>query len=440
MHPIFEIYRMNYQQTLNYLFSQLPMYQRVGKAAYKADLSVTHALDEYFEHPHKLYPTIHVAGTNGKGSVSHMLASVLKESGYKVGLYTSPHLKDFRERIRINGEMVPEKFVVDFVKIHKEKFEQIKPSFFEMTVAMAFEYFAQEKVDIAVVEVGLGGRLDSTNIISPEISVITNIGLDHTDLLGDTIDKIAYEKAGIIKPHTPVVISQTQPEISDVFKNVAQEKNSTIIFADDIYGGIERITNQTLFKEYDIKEKAKPFLESLRLDLVGDYQLHNLIGVLATIRILSKQGRFKVGEESVRNGLRSITKNTGIMGRWQTIGQSPLIICDTGHNTDGVRQLVNQIRNTPHKHLHMIIGMVGDKNVEGILKMLPKEATYYFTRASIPRALDAEVLAAKARSYGLNGETHKSVQRAMDEAKKNAGSNDLIFIGGSTFVVADALI
>lgn len=431
---------MNYQQTLNYLFSQLPMYQRVGKAAYKADLGVTHALDEYFEHPHKHYPTIHVAGTNGKGSVSHMLASVLKESGYKVGLYTSPHLKDFRERIRINGEMVPEKFVVDFVKIHKEKFEQIKPSFFEMTVAMAFEYFAQEKVDIAVVEVGLGGRLDSTNVISPEISVITNIGLDHTDLLGDTIEKIAYEKAGIIKPKTPVVISQTQPEIRDVFKNVAQEKSSSIVFADEIYGGTERITNQTLFKEYDIKEKGKPFLESLRLDLVGDYQLHNLIGALATIRILNKQGRFKVGENSVRNGLCSIAKNTGIMGRWQTLGQSPLIVCDTGHNRDGVRQLVNQIRNTPHKHLHMIIGMVGDKNVEGILRMLPKEATYYFTRASIPRALDAEILAAKARILGLKGETHKSVKGAMEEAKKNAGSNDLIFIGGSTFVVADALI
>lgn len=431
---------MNYQQTLDYLYSQLPMYQRVGKAAYKADLGITLALDEYFGHPHRQYPTVHVAGTNGKGSVSHMLASVLKEAGYRVGLYTSPHLKDFRERIRVNGKMVPEEFVMDFVKVHKQKFEEVKPSFFEMTVAMAFQFFAQEKVDIAVVEVGLGGRLDSTNIIHPEISVITNIGLDHTDLLGDTIDKIAYEKAGIIKPNTPVVISQAQPEIKHIFKKRATEEKSSIIFADEIFSGTERTTDQLLFKEYDIEINGKPYFDSLRLDLAGEYQLHNLIGAIATLDIINKQGKFSIGDDSIKQGLATVTKNTGILGRWHTIGHSPLIICDTGHNTEGVKQLVGQIQKTPHKHLHMIIGMVGDKNVEGILELLPREATYYFTRASIPRALDAEILAAKAKPFGLKGGMYKTVKGAIEEAKKNAGSNDLIFIGGSTFVVADALI
>lgn len=428
---------MNYQETLNYLFSQLPMYQRVGKAAYKANLNNTLALDKYFGHPHRQFKTIHVAGTNGKGSVSHMLASVLMAAGYRVGLYTSPHLKDFRERIRVNGQMAPEQYVVDFVAQHSKIFEEIKPSFFEMTVAMAFDYFAKEKVEVAIIEVGLGGRLDSTNIITPELSVITNIGLDHTDLLGDTLQKIAAEKAGIIKAGIPVVISQTQGEVREVFLAKSQELNAPITFAEEVYKIIYSETkgNQQVFT---IESSNGLIYNDLKLDLLGNYQAKNLIGVMAAIDILKKKG-FEICIDSLTNGLANVITNTGLLGRWQILGQSPLVVCDTGHNVEGIEYILRQIAQTPHEKLHMVIGMVGDKNIDGMLALLPKNATYYFTRASIPRAIDQNSLAAKASEFGLVGSTHPTVREAIESAKEFANPNDLIFIGGSTFVVADAL-
>ena len=430
---------MNYQQTLNYLFSQLPMYQRVGKMAYKANLDTTIALDKYFNHPHTRYKTIHVAGTNGKGSTSHMLASVLMDAGYRVGLYTSPHIKSFRERIRINGQMVSEQFVVEFTAKHQQIFEQLKPSFFEMTVAMAFEYFAEQKVDIAVIEVGLGGRLDSTNIIAPELSIITNIGFDHTDLLGNTLSEIATEKAGVMKQNTPVVIGENQPEISSVFKDKAKSLNAPIYFASNEYL-VNASEQKGIDKQYFSIAKGKEVAyENLSIDLLGEYQAKNLPSVLCAIDLLVKKG-YTITKHNITKGLSNTIANTGLLGRWQIIGNNPLTLCDTGHNVDGITHIARQIRNTPHSKTHMVIGMVGDKNIEGILKLLPKNATYYFTKANIPRALNELELADKAKTYGLVGNTYQNVEEALNEAKKNAQPNDLIFIGGSTFTVADALI
>lgn len=426
---------MNYQETLDYLFSQLPMFQRIGKAAYKADLGNTLQLDEYFNHPHKNFKSIHIAGTNGKGSTSHMLASILQSAGYKVGLYTSPHLKDFRERIRINGEMIPEIEVIDFVVKHKTLFEQVKPSFFEMTVALAFDYFAREKVDIAVVEVGLGGRLDSTNIISPLLSVITNIGLDHTDLLGDTLPKIATEKAGIIKKGVPVVVSQFQPEVSQVFTDKAQETNSELIFAEQQYK-VEKIDYSDIFQSISINHKG--IGTKWDLDLMGSYQKFNLAGVLASTDILNKIG-LSISKDNVASGLKSVQKSTGLMGRWQKLQDSPKVFCDTGHNVDGIMQVLEQINRIPHKQLHMVIGMVGDKNIDGMLALLPKDATYYFTKASIPRALDQNDLQQRALNFGLKGNTYLTINEALVSAKNNAEIDDLIFVGGSTFVVAEVV-
>ncbi|NVO12259.1 MAG: bifunctional folylpolyglutamate synthase/dihydrofolate synthase [Bacteroidales bacterium] len=429
---------MNYQQTLDYLFSQLPVFQRIGKAAYKADLNNTIALDEYFNHPHKSFKTIHVAGTNGKGSTSHMLASVLAKAGYKVGLYTSPHLKDFRERIRINGVVIPEQEVVDFVKKHRPIFEKVKPSFFEMTVALAFDYFAREKVDIAVIEVGLGGRLDSTNIITPELSVITNISFDHTDLLGDTLPKIAFEKAGIIKPNIPVVISQTQPETEQVFRDKAKETNSPILFADKVYKIINVDDQNQNWQLFDIERNDGVYLKDIRLDLRGIYQKHNLPGVLLALDILKSKG-FSISDKNTKNGLALASASTGLLGRWQTLQDKPMTICDTGHNIDGITQVLEQISKVKRERLHMVIGMVGDKDIEGVLALLPKNAIYYFTKASIPRALNETILAKKAAEHKLKGNCYPNVSEAIDAAKKNASPNDLIFIGGSTFVVAEAI-
>lgn len=426
---------MNYQETLNYLFSQLPMFQRIGKAAYKADLGNTLQLDEYFNHPHKNFKSIHIAGTNGKGSTSHMLASILQCAGYKVGLYTSPHLKDFRERIRINGEMIPENEVIDFVAKHKMLFEQVKPSFFEMTVALAFDYFAKEKIDIAVVEVGLGGRLDSTNIITPLLSVITNIGLDHTDLLGDTLPKIAYEKAGVIKNGVPVVVSQFQPEVSQVFTDKAKETKSEIIFAEQQFR-VEKIDYSDTFQSISINHKG--VVTSWDLDLMGSYQKYNLAGVLASIDILNKIG-LSISRDNVAAGLQSVQKSTGLMGRWQKLQDSPKIFCDTGHNVDGITQVLAQINRISHKSLHMVMGMVGDKNIDGMLALLPKDATYYFTKASIPRALDQNELQQRASNFGLKGNTYMTINEALVSAKNNAEIDDLIFVGGSTFVVAEVV-
>lgn len=429
---------MNYQQTLDYLFSQLPVFQRVGKAAYKANLDNTLALDEYFGHPHKSFKTIHIAGTNGKGSTSHMLASVLAKAGYKVGLYTSPHLKDFRERIRINGLMISEEEVVEFVAKHKTIFEKVKPSFFEMTVALAFDYFAREKVDVAVVEVGLGGRLDSTNIITPELSVITNISFDHTDLLGDSLEKIAYEKAGIIKPKVPVVISQTQPETEMVFQGKAKVTDSPIYFADQIYRVIKVDKENPNWQTFDIQKDDGTLIANLNLDLLGDYQKKNILGVIASIDILKEKG-FNISENHIREGLASASTSTGLMGRWQKLQEKPLIICDTGHNVDGITQVLSQISKVKKDKLHFVIGMVGDKDIDGVLSILPKDAIYYFTKASIPRALNEVALSEKAKTHNLIGKTFPTIKEALADAKKNANPNDLIFIGGSTFVVAEVV-
>lgn len=426
---------MNYQETINYLFSQLPMFQRIGKAAYKADLGNTLKLDEYLNHPHKQFKSIHVAGTNGKGSTSHMLASILQCAGYKVGLYTSPHLKDFRERIRINGAMIPENEVVDFVAKHKALFEQLKPSFFEMTVALAFDYFAREKVDIAVVEVGLGGRLDSTNIITPLLSVITNIGLDHTDLLGDTLPKIAVEKAGIIKNGVPAVVSQFQPEVSQVFVEKAKDTKSELLFAEQQYR-VGKIDYTDTFQSITVTHQG--ILSTWNLDLMGVYQKYNLAGVLASVDILNKVG-LSISNDNVATGLKAVQKSTGLMGRWQKLQESPKVFCDTGHNVDGITQVLEQIHRIPHQQLHMVIGMVGDKNIDGMLALLPPNAIYYFTKASIPRALDHIELQQRASRFGLKGNAYSTINEALTNAKSNAYSDDLIFVGGSTFVVAEVV-
>lgn len=429
---------MNYKETLNWLFEQLPMYQRQGKAAYKADLNNTLELDKYFNYPHKQFKTIHVAGTNGKGSVSHMLASVLQEAGYKVGLYTSPHLKDFRERIKINGLMVSEDFVVNFVERHSAKFEEIQPSFFEMTVAMAFDYFAKENIDIAVVEVGMGGRLDSTNIILPELSIITNIGKDHTAFLGDTLDKIASEKAGIIKERVPVVIGETHIETEKVFIETAKAKESSICFADQEYKIDYAMLSTDNNQLFNVIQGDIIKYENLKLDLLGGYQVKNIITVLKAIDLL-KERMFNLSIEDIYKGLENVIKNTGLKGRWQILNLKPLIICDTGHNLEGITYILEQIKQTAHKNLHIVFGVVDDKNIDKILELLPVNAKYYFTNAKIPRALNKDLLKEKAQKFNLNGETYISVEKALKNAKKNADVNDLIFIGGSTFVVAEVV-
>lgn len=429
---------MNYKETLEWLFSQLPMYQRIGQAAYKADLTNTIELDSYFNHPHTQFKSIHVAGTNGKGSVSHMLASVLQASGYKVGLYTSPHLKDFRERIKINGVMIPESFVTEFVTHHKQKFEELKPSFFEMSVAMAFDYFEKSNIDLAVVEVGMGGRLDSTNIIQPEISVITNIGFDHTQFLGKTLREIAGEKAGIIKTGIPVVIGETHAETEPVFRKVATDKHSRIEFADQYYKTEYSMQTVNFKQVFNISKNGKNLYTDLKVDLLGLYQRKNILTVLRTIDLLIEKG-FNIDLQSIFSGIENAAYSTGLMGRWQVINQSPLIVCDTGHNLEGISYVVEQIKNTPYKKLHIVFGVVEDKSIDKILEILPEDATYYFTQASILRALNHEILKQKAGQYKLFGNSYPLVKLAIENAKKNAGANDLIFIGGSTFVVADAL-
>jgi len=429
---------MNYTETIKWLFNQLPMYQRQGKAAYKANLDNTLDLDKYFGHPHKNFKTIHVAGTNGKGSVSHMLASVLQESGYKVGLYTSPHLKDFRERIKINGQMITEDFVVQFISNQQKKFKEMKPSFFEMTVAMAFEYFSAEQIDIAVVEVGMGGRLDSTNIINPELSIITNIGLDHTSFLGNSLEEIATEKAGIIKKHTHLVVGQTQVETQAVFNKHASENSSEITYADKQFNIDYSMLSTDNKQVFNVKRGDQIIYENLKLDLLGHYQRKNILPVLTAIELLIKKS-FSISQKSIYSGLENVIKNTGLLGRWQILESKPLMVCDTGHNQDGILYVIEQIRQTPYEKLHMIFGVVDDKNIEIILGMLPKDAKYYFTKANIPRALNQNILKEKAINYQLEGNSYETVQEALKKAKKNASLNDLIFIGGSTFVVAEVV-
>jgi dihydrofolate synthase/folylpolyglutamate synthase len=406
---------MNYQETVAWLFKQLPMYQNQGASAYKKDLTNTLLLAAHLGHPEKHLQCIHVAGTNGKGSTSHMLASILQEAGYKVGLYTSPHLKDFRERIKINGQEIKEDFVCDFVADNKSFFEEHQLSFFEMTVGLAFEYFRIENTDINIIEVGMGGRLDSTNIITPLVSVITNIGLDHTQFLGTTLEAIAFEKAGIIKARVPVVIGEYTQETQTVFLAKAKEAQAAIFFAQDV-----------------IKETYPSVLS-------GDYQMQNKKTVLQTIRVLQVQKQFHITEENIKNGFWNVIQNTGLQGRWQQLREAPKVICDAAHNTHGLTVVLKQVQNENFDQLHFILGVVNDKDLDTILPLFPKNALYYFSRPNIPRGLEAEVLQSKAAGFGLSGKVYPSIPEAYKEALKAASVTDFVYIGGSTFVVAEIL-
>lgn len=424
---------MTYPETLEYLYTQMPEYQRVGHLAYKPGLGNSLRLDAVFNHPHQQYKTIHIGGSNGKGSTSHLLAAILQQSGYKVGLYTSPHLVDFRERIRVNGEIVPKKYVVDFVKKYRERFEPVMPSFFELTMEMAFLYFAEQEVDVAIVEVGLGGRLDSTNIISPDLCVITNIGFDHMQYLGNTLPEIAAEKAGIIKPHTPVVIGESDDEeVKNVFTGKACSENAHIIFAETVLNDFSahRADDKWIINTHEYPD--------LIYELSGFAQQKNAKTVLAAVAELKKIG-YRIPKEAVYSGFARVTELTGLKGRWQVLREKPKIICDTGHNAHGIRYIVEQLKQEKYNRLHIVFGMVNDKDITSVLAMLPQQAVYYFTRASIERALDEKTLAKEAASFGLKGNTFGDVPTAIKAAKENADENDFIFIGGSSFIVADAL-
>jgi len=403
---------VTYAETLDWMFSQLPMYQQKGKAAYNGKLNNIKAFSAHLGHPEKKFKSVHVAGTNGKGSSSHMLASILQEAGYKVGLYTSPHLKDYAERIRINGKTIAREFVIRFVAENQLFFEKHRLSFFEMSVGMAFDYFAKERVDIAIIEVGLGGRLDSTNIIVPEVSLITNIGMDHMEILGDTLPKIAREKAGIIKEKIPVVISEYQHEIADVFQSIALERNAKIVFADQKIQEIQGVSFQ------------------------GDYQSKNAKGVIAALRAL--QG-FTITDGHIQRGLSQVTKNTGLLGRWQVLRQNPTVVCDTAHNLDGLTIVLEQIRKRSFERLHMVLGFVQEKDLNSLLPLFPKNAHYYFAKPGIPRGLDAAILRAEAARFELYGKSYASVSDAFQKAISEASETDFVFVGGSTFTVAEVV-
>jgi dihydrofolate synthase/folylpolyglutamate synthase len=438
---------MTYQQTIDYLYTQLPVFTRVGASAYKADLSNTIELCQRLGNPETQFKTIHIAGTNGKGSTSHMLAAILQTAGYKTGLYTSPHLKDFRERIRINGEMISEQAVIDFVADHQTDFEDIQPSFFEMTVGLAFDIFAKQQVDIAIIETGLGGRLDSTNIINPLLSIITNIGWDHMNILGDTLPKIAAEKAGIIKPKIPVIIGEKQDELAEVFIRKAEEENAPLVFASDLYEAIElkaerpkhKVNNDLLDVEISsLISHISPLISPIQLDLTGTYQLKNLKTVLAAVDNLRLQG-FVIADDDLKTALRQVKTLTGLHGRWETLSTHPLTICDTGHNPEGIQEVLKNIANVQFDQLHFVIGMVNDKDCTKVLSMLPKDAIYYFCKPDIPRGLNSSDLMRKASDFYLKGSDFTNVKSALSAAKSAAGANDLVFVGGSTFVVAEVV-
>ena len=424
---------MNYQETLTYLYNSAPLFQHVGKGAYKEGLDNTLALDAHFNHPHRRFKTIHMGGTNGKGSCSHTLAAVLQAAGYKVGLYTSPHLVDFRERIRVNGIPVSEEFVVNFVEEHRAFFEPLHPSFFELATAMAFHYFETQKVDVALVEVGLGGRLDCTNIICPDLCVITNISFDHVQFLGDTLAKIASEKAGIIKKDVPVVIGETTPETRPVFQAQADAMGAPIVFAEDEQRmrGFSRTAEG--FYCYDAVNYPQ-----LVGQLGGNCQQKNTNTILSAVAQLIQAG-YVIGELHVREGFAHVCEKTGLMGRWQRLESHPALVCDTGHNVGGIQYIVQQLKAQQFKTLRIVMGMVNDKDISGVLAMLPKEATYYFTRASVQRALPAEKVQELAENFGLKGETYPDVASAVEAAKADADVEDFIFVGGSSFIVADLL-
>ena len=408
---------MNYKDTLDYLYNSAPLFQQIGAGAYKEGLENTWALDEHFGHPHRSFRSIHIAGTNGKGSCSHTLAAILQEAGYKVGLYTSPHLIDFRERIRVNGQPVPEAYVIRFVEEERAFFEPLHPSFFELTTAMAFRYFAKEKVDVAVVEVGLGGRLDCTNIIRPDLCIITNISLDHVQFLGDTLEKIAGEKAGIIKPGIPVVIGETTPETRPVFQKKAEEVGAPIHFAE---------------------EEVKEVHPDWEYELKGLYQEKNRRTLWAALPLL-QEGGYQISESDIQAGFAHVVELTGLMGRWQKLQEHPTVVCDTGHNVGGIQYIAEQLRRQVFRRLHIVIGMVNDKDVRGVLALLPREATYYFTQASVKRALPAGQLARLAAEAGLQGTCYPDVPSAVRAAQKESLPEDFIFVGGSSFIVADLL-
>lgn len=405
---------ITYSETVDWMFQQLPMYQQVGSKAYKIDLSNINKLVQQLHFPHHHFKTIHVAGTNGKGSVSHMLASILQESSFKVGLYTSPHLKDFRERIKINGKMIPEAEVVKFIAENKSFFEKESLSFFEMTVGMAFKFFAEEKVDIAVIEVGLGGRLDSTNIITPEVSVITNIGFDHMSILGNTLPLIAAEKGGIIKKRIPVVIGEYQEETFPVFKAIAEEKEAPLYLAED-FSGITYVS-----------------------DLKGHYQKKNIRTVSMALEVLRDLG-WKLPPEAVQKGFKNVIPNTGLRGRWEILGEAPKVICDTAHNKEGLVYAMKQLQEEKFEDLHLVIGVVNDKDLDAVLPLFPREANYYFAKPNVPRGLDAEILRRKAAENELLGKVYNSVSEAYEAALLQASSSDIIYVGGSTFTVAEII-
>ena len=419
------------------MFNKLPMYQRIGAAAYKPDLNNTIQLLELLDNPHRDFKSIHIAGTNGKGSVSHMLASVFQEAGYKTGLYTSPHLRDFRERIRINGEMIPEENVVQFIDTYKDQFEAMQLSFFEMTVGLAFDYFSKEQVDIAIVEVGMGGRLDSTNLITPELSVITNIDFDHMKFLGDTRAKIAYEKAGIIKPVIPVVIGETHPETQQVFIEKAKEENSPIYFADQIFDCGKILIESLTEQRFDVWKSSELYMESLGIPLLGNYQQKNLTTVMCAIDLL--RDKFNLTDDDIRDGLAKVIRNTHLMGRWQILCNDPLTIADTGHNVAGISEVVRQLADMSYNKLHFVLGMVNDKDIDSVLQLLPHNCEYYFCKADIPRGLDAHILAEKAFDMGLRGLVYESVSHAYRSAVNAAHFGDVVFIGGSNFTVAEVV-
>jgi len=431
---------MTYQETIEFLFGQLPMYQRVGAAAYKADLSNTTKICGRINNPQNKLRFVHVAGTNGKGSVAHFIASILQEAGYATGLYTSPHLSDFRERIRVNGNMIPEEDVVGFVGRNQGLLSDIKPSFFEYTFAIALDHFREKGADIVVLETGMGGRLDSTNVVIPEVSVITNIGLDHTQFLGNTIGSIAMEKAGIIKEGIPVVICETRETTQNIFTDVARAKNSEILFADQRYitGNTESISGSQPMLKIPVSDLKCEDTTILLSGLPGTYQALNIPGVLQVIDILNGKG-YRINDHHILNGTRDVITNTGIRGRWELLSENPGVICDIGHNMDGIREVIANLEKMDYNRLHFVYGTVNDKEVDKILKILPPDAEYYFCKPDIPRGYDLSLLAKDAEKAGLSGETFTSVRGAVLMAEQNAADNDLIFIGGSTFVVAEVL-
>ncbi len=428
-----------YQETLDYLFGQLPMFQRIGPVAFKKNLTNTLALCAHLDDPQSKFPSIHIAGTNGKGSTAHLLSAVFQSADMKTGLYTSPHYLDFRERIKINGQLVPESFVIDFVNDNSTAFEAIHPSFFEITVALAFDYFAKEKVDIAIIETGLGGRLDSTNVISPLLSIITNISFDHQQFLGDTIADIATEKAGIIKIGVPVVIGEEQMESHEIFENFAATKGSKIYFADRHYQA-ELLSQTTSHDVYNVRLNNQFFFENLKVNLHGIFQKKNIQTALQTIEVINDLKQFsEIERNHIREGFANLKELTNFKGRWQLIGEQPTIICDSAHNEAGLKIAMKELRKFPKEKLHFVLGVVNDKAFNKILALFPQEAIYYFAKADIPRGLDAEMLKEQAAEFGLKGESYSSVQNALVAAKNAATENDLIYVGGSTFVVAEVI-